>query len=50
MVLRQCLERRQLLEDFRAGVYPVLVNCAILTEGRMSRRLTACCWLSHTIP
>lgn len=27
------LERRQLLEDFRAGVYPVLVNCAILTEG-----------------
>lgn len=27
------LERRQLLEDFRAGKYPVLVNCAILTEG-----------------
>ncbi|CBQ70866.1 conserved hypothetical protein [Sporisorium reilianum SRZ2] len=27
------LERRQLLEDFRNGVYPVLVNCAILTEG-----------------
>lgn len=27
------LERRQLLEDFSAGVYPVLVNCAILTEG-----------------
>lgn len=27
------LERRKLLEDFRAGVYPVLVNCAILTEG-----------------
>lgn len=26
-------ERRQLLEDFRNGVYPVLVNCAILTEG-----------------
>uniref|UniRef100_V5GI88 P-loop containing nucleoside triphosphate hydrolase protein n=2 Tax=Kalmanozyma brasiliensis (strain GHG001) TaxID=1365824 RepID=V5GI88_KALBG len=27
------VERRQLLEDFRNGVYPVLVNCAILTEG-----------------
>ncbi|KAJ9478566.1 putative ATP-dependent helicase IRC3 [Pseudozyma hubeiensis] len=27
------LERRQLLEDFRNGIYPVLVNCAILTEG-----------------
>ncbi|PWZ01728.1 P-loop containing nucleoside triphosphate hydrolase protein [Testicularia cyperi] len=27
------LERRQLLQDFRAGQYPVLVNCAILTEG-----------------
>lgn len=26
-------ERRQLLDDFRNGVYPVLVNCAILTEG-----------------
>ncbi|EPQ29959.1 uncharacterized protein PFL1_02631 [Pseudozyma flocculosa PF-1] len=27
------LERRQLLQDFRAGRFPVLVNCAILTEG-----------------
>ncbi len=27
------VERRQLLEDFRNGLYPVLVNCAILTEG-----------------
>ncbi|KAN0060153.1 putative ATP-dependent helicase IRC3 [Thecaphora frezii] len=27
------LERRQLLRDFRKGVFPVLVNCAILTEG-----------------
>lgn len=26
-------ERQQLLEDFRAGLYPVLINCAILTEG-----------------
>nr|CDI57042.1 p-loop containing nucleoside triphosphate hydrolase protein [Melanopsichium pennsylvanicum 4] len=27
------MQRRQLLEDFRNGVYPILVNCAILTEG-----------------
>lgn len=27
------LERRELLEDFREGLFPVLVNCAILTEG-----------------
>jgi ATP-dependent helicase IRC3 len=26
-------ERQQLLDDFRAGLFPVLVNCAILTEG-----------------
>ncbi|KAG8852738.1 hypothetical protein FRB91_006049 [Serendipita sp. 411] len=26
-------ERQQLLDDFRGGRYPVLVNCAILTEG-----------------
>ncbi|KAG8820411.1 hypothetical protein FRC17_010158 [Serendipita sp. 399] len=26
-------ERQQLLDDFRAGLYPVLINCAILTEG-----------------
>lgn len=26
-------ERKQLLADFKAGVYPVLINCAILTEG-----------------
>jgi len=26
-------ERKQLLESFRQGEYPVLVNCAILTEG-----------------
>ncbi|PWN40929.1 P-loop containing nucleoside triphosphate hydrolase protein [Ceraceosorus guamensis] len=26
-------ERRQLLQDFKDGVYPVLVNCAVLTEG-----------------
>ncbi|CEH13958.1 p-loop containing nucleoside triphosphate hydrolase protein [Ceraceosorus bombacis] len=26
-------ERRQLLQDFENGVYPVLVNCAVLTEG-----------------
>ncbi|KIJ68505.1 hypothetical protein HYDPIDRAFT_106705 [Hydnomerulius pinastri MD-312] len=26
-------ERRQLIADFKAGEYPVLVNCAILTEG-----------------
>ncbi|PWN27946.1 P-loop containing nucleoside triphosphate hydrolase protein [Jaminaea rosea] len=26
-------ERKQLLADFRAGTYPVLLNCAILTEG-----------------
>ncbi|GAA96215.1 hypothetical protein E5Q_02879 [Mixia osmundae IAM 14324] len=26
-------ERQTLLSDFRAGVFPVLVNCAILTEG-----------------
>jgi len=25
--------RQQLLDDFRAGLFPVLVNCAILTEG-----------------
>lgn len=26
-------ERRRLLEDFRSGLFPVLVNCSILTEG-----------------
>ncbi|KAF8846329.1 P-loop containing nucleoside triphosphate hydrolase protein [Paxillus ammoniavirescens] len=26
-------ERRALITDFKAGSYPVLVNCAILTEG-----------------
>jgi ATP-dependent helicase IRC3 len=26
-------ERRKLVEDFRAGVFPVLVNCEIFTEG-----------------
>lgn len=26
-------ERKELLDDFRAGVFQVLVNCAILTEG-----------------
>ncbi|GAB7359072.1 hypothetical protein MBLNU230_g5144t1 [Neophaeotheca triangularis] len=26
-------ERRQLIEDFKAGVYPVLLNCGIFTEG-----------------
>ncbi|KAF9237313.1 P-loop containing nucleoside triphosphate hydrolase protein [Melanogaster broomeanus] len=26
-------ERRALISDFKAGSYPVLVNCAILTEG-----------------
>ncbi|KAL4070898.1 P-loop containing nucleoside triphosphate hydrolase protein [Scleroderma citrinum] len=26
-------ERQSLVADFKAGVYPVLVNCAILTEG-----------------
>ncbi|CAO1631835.1 unnamed protein product [Sympodiomycopsis kandeliae] len=26
-------ERKQLLADFKAGQYPVLINCAILTEG-----------------
>lgn len=26
-------ERKQLLADFKAGTYPVLINCAILTEG-----------------
>jgi ATP-dependent helicase IRC3 len=25
--------RKQLLDDFRAGAFQVLVNCAILTEG-----------------
>ncbi|KAI0639485.1 P-loop containing nucleoside triphosphate hydrolase protein [Trametes polyzona] len=26
-------ERKSLVEDFRGGKYPVLVNCAVLTEG-----------------
>ncbi|KAG8925440.1 hypothetical protein FRC02_009683 [Tulasnella sp. 418] len=26
-------ERAQLLEEFKSGKYPVLVNCAVLTEG-----------------
>ncbi|KAI6007292.1 P-loop containing nucleoside triphosphate hydrolase protein [Pisolithus albus] len=26
-------ERQSLIADFKAGLYPVLVNCAILTEG-----------------
>ncbi|PVG01933.1 P-loop containing nucleoside triphosphate hydrolase protein [Serendipita vermifera] len=27
------IERQKLINDFKAGLYPVLVNCSILTEG-----------------
>ncbi|KAG8972126.1 hypothetical protein FRC05_010294 [Tulasnella sp. 425] len=31
--LTPVIERKELLDDFRGGEFPVLVNCAILTEG-----------------